>query len=252
MTFFANHPIVPYVFGNQGQTALFNNLTVYVDLIDQVKSNISFYETHTILDGDRPDTLSQKLYGSPDYHWTFFLMNDNLREQGWPLPKRDLRAYVQSRYRNRVGTTTSILANKMLPGSIVRGTTTGVIGTVIKRNLDLGQVIIKPTTIQANGQYYNFDANEILQETKDGTDVIGNTVLLHKEVVQYNSVDHYINGDGVVTDIDPYNTTISSELTPVTVMDKYNNSNDLLQNIVIIRPKSVRQVVSEYYRLLKV
>lgn len=252
MSFFANHPIVPYVFGNQGQTAYFNNLAVYVDLVDQVKANIAFYEKYTILDGDRPDTLSQKMYGNPFYHWTFYLMNDKLREQGWPLPQRDLRSYVKERYRNRVVTTTSILADKMLPGSTVRGTTTGVIGTVIKRNLNLGTITIRPTTIQANGEYYNFSPTEIIQETRDGEDVTGNIILAYAENVQYDSIDYYIDADKNQVDVDPYVTTRSSSITPVTIMDKYTDMNDSLKDIVVIRPKAVKQVVSEYYRLLQV
>lgn len=252
MTLFANHPSVQYVFGNQGQVALFNDLSVYVDLVDQVKTNIAFYEKYTILDGERPDTLSQKMYGSPDYHWTFFLMNDSIREAGWPLPQRDLRNYVKERYRNRVVTTASVLADKMLPGSTVRGTTTGVIGTVVKRNLDLGTIVIKPTTIQANGEYYNFSPAEILQETRNGEDVVGNTILSYAENVQYDSIEYYIDENNVRTDVNPYSSTRAANLTPVTVMDKYTDANDLLKNIVVIRPKVIRQVVNEYYRLLKV
>ena len=37
MSFFSNFPIVDYKFGNEVDTSLFQNLTVYVDLIDQVR-----------------------------------------------------------------------------------------------------------------------------------------------------------------------------------------------------------------------
>lgn len=254
MSFFLNHPVVPYRFGTDGQIALFNDLTVYIDLIDQIKDNITFYENYHILDGDRPDVLSQKLYGSPDYHWIFFLLNDHIREQGWPLPDRDLRSYVENTHPNRVVTTTDAINGNFLPGKTVKGAITGVRGEVIKRNLDLGQVVIRSFTIQANGRQANFQVGEAINEETFNGGIIDSTkqIIVHSESIQYNSTDHYENADKEYVDIDPFTQSVPVDATAVSVMDKYVNWNTESRFIKIVREDVLKQIVSEYYRLLKV
>ena len=80
--FFKNFEFVQYSFGNREDPVLFNNITQYVDIIDKIKQEVSFLNRYTIVGGDRPDSLSQKLYGTMDYYWTFYLMNDDLRYSG--------------------------------------------------------------------------------------------------------------------------------------------------------------------------
>ena len=126
--YFKRFPLVGYNFGDNEAQTLFPNLTAYVDIIDQVKQEISFYEKYTILDGDRPDIVSQKLYGTPDYHWTFFAMNDQLRESGWPMPEHELRTMVKKRYPHRAVTTEGNIASFFLPGVNVVGKTSGTTG----------------------------------------------------------------------------------------------------------------------------
>jgi hypothetical protein len=84
--YFKDIGVVNYRFGDNESSVLFNNLTQYIDVIDGLKDNISFYNKYTIVSGDRPDTLSYKLYGTTDYYWTFFLLNDHIRLSGWPVP----------------------------------------------------------------------------------------------------------------------------------------------------------------------
>mgnify|MGYP001372679124 CR=1 FL=1 len=91
--FFNKFSRVDYIFGDDyfvkggGDFALelIQNLTSYVEVVDSIKQNSSFYSKYQILEGDRPDQVSQKLYGTPNYHWTFYIMNDNIRASGWPL-----------------------------------------------------------------------------------------------------------------------------------------------------------------------
>ena len=96
--FFKNFGLTNYRFGDYESPVLFNNLTQYVDIIDQIKDQTSFYNKYTIVSGERPDTLSQELYGTTDYYWTFYLMNDQLRESGWPILDHELDAYAKKAY----------------------------------------------------------------------------------------------------------------------------------------------------------
>ena len=84
--FFKNFDIIDYRFGDNEPPVLFNNITQYVDMVDQLKDNVSFYNKYTIVAGERPDTLAYELYGNTDYYWTFYLMNDHIRESGFRFP----------------------------------------------------------------------------------------------------------------------------------------------------------------------
>jgi hypothetical protein len=98
MSYFNNFPFVNYTFGNEAGATVFQNMGVYVDLIDLAKDNSSFYNYYNIQNGDRPDQVSQKLYNRPDLHWTFPIMNDNIKLQGWPLSYNDLVAKIKDNY----------------------------------------------------------------------------------------------------------------------------------------------------------
>lgn len=95
MSYFKSFPRVFYKFGDEQTSDVFENLSVYSDMVDQIRDKVSLYEDYYILPGERPDQVSQKLYDTPEYHWTFYLMNQKLREQGWPLSSANLFAFAQ-------------------------------------------------------------------------------------------------------------------------------------------------------------
>ena len=95
MLYFNEFENLTYKFGDEVDTVIFQNLSIYVDIIDEIKNNITFLNVHTIQEGFRPDQVSIQLYGTPLYHWTFYLLNDDLREQGWPLTRHELEVYTK-------------------------------------------------------------------------------------------------------------------------------------------------------------
>ena len=163
MSYFRNFPLVDYNFGNEISSALFQNLTTYVDLVDRVSDDISVYETYTIMDGERPDSLSYKLYGSTDYYWTFYFLNESLRKQGWPIGQQEVYTLGAKYYPNTVVSTKDALTeidndsfNKFYLNDIVATRDTGSPGAnpsfanpgfkgkLLEKNLDLGQLTIEP------------------------------------------------------------------------------------------------------------
>ena len=247
--YFQRFPFVEYNFGDNEANTIFPNITSYIDMIDQLKGEVAFYEKYTILDGDRPDVVSQKLYGTPDYHWTFFFMNDGLRESGWPLPEREMRELVKKRYPHRTVTTEDAIAANFLPGDFVLGKTSGTTGRVIERNLDLGQIVIASDENEA-GLNNNFGQTEQIVAGTTAEEQAINTANLISESVQYNATLYYKNSSGDIVDIDPYNQTTSG-LVPTTIMEDNINFNDRLKEITVIKPSRIISVVSEYFKLLK-
>ena len=124
--FFKNFPLVNYNFGNEVTPSIFQNLSVYIRLIDEIKDDIAFYTTLFIQDYDRPDSLSYKLYDTTEFYWTFYYLNTDIRESGWPLPYQDLLPKAKKDYPHRAVTTTADISKTFLPGHTVSGSVSGV------------------------------------------------------------------------------------------------------------------------------
>ena len=96
MTYFNNLNKVLYEFGDEVTSSVFQNLTLYADMIDDLKDASSFHEKYTIQQGERPDQVSLKFYDTTEHYWTFYLLNDHIRLQGWPLSSRKLEEKVKA------------------------------------------------------------------------------------------------------------------------------------------------------------
>ena len=242
--FFTNYPQTLYKFGNETSYAAMQNISVYDDLIDQIKDNVNFYQYYYIQDGERADTVSYKLYNSVRYYWTLYLLNDNLRESGWPLSTQQILLKTQTDYPYMVLTTRDIntLLTHFQVGDSVVGQSSGATGTVIKRNLDLGQIVVS----QDNGQ--EFLDTELLRDNIDPE--FPQNIQLVSSVDEYLATHHYEDGNGVFTDVDPYSTP-SALLTPITYLDRYQSANDSLRTIRILKSGAIDQVFRSYQEALR-
>jgi hypothetical protein len=91
---------VEYDFSGKGD---FNTVVdITKNIIIKDKSSSVRYLKYIIKDGERPDTVSFKLYNDPKYYWLFFLYNDSLREgiAGWPLSNRQFDNMIEIEYDN--------------------------------------------------------------------------------------------------------------------------------------------------------
>ena len=242
--FFTNYPRTTYQFGTEKSFTAIQDISAYVDIIDQIKDNINLYEFIEIQDGERPDTISQDLYDTVKYYWTLYLLNDNIRERGWPLSAQQIRLKAIEDYPNVVLTTRDIdtLITYFQVGDTVIGQSSGASGVVLKRNLELGQIFVK----MLNGQ--SFSDSEII---RDNTNIeFPETVQLVSAVNEYDAVHHYEDSNGLWTDVDPYSTP-SVLLTPITYMDRYQAKNDELRKIKVIKQATISQVVKAYKEALR-
>lgn len=239
MAYFYNFPNVTYKFGNEESETAFQDISAYVDIIDQIKDDVNFYQFYNVLDGDRPDTVSFKLYGSPHYHWTFYLLNDTLKDQGWPLSNLKIEEMAQKHFPNTTLTTTGVLTGLFLPGQTVSGSSSGATGTIIKRRLELGQIIVEGA--------HSFTSGEVITSTVNDT---VQSVTLTAASREYNAAHHYENSSGQYVDIDPAVGNAAS-LAEITHLDRHIASNDTLRSIKVIKPRSLGDVVNAFNQALR-
>jgi hypothetical protein len=219
-------------------------MTVYVDLLDKVGNDSSFYHKYDVLSGDRPDTVSHKLYGTTDYHWTFYLLNNHVRESGWPLSDFNTYSDIQKSYPHTTVTVEDdIAATQFVVGASVEGTTSGVTGIIVERNLDLGQIVIN------DGGNAAFVVGEILRVGTDLT--LQDYATVYSQVVQYDSIHHYNDVNGDYIDINPFDQSSSDGYIPITYAERFTAKNDELKSITVLRPSAVEQITNEFQKLIK-
>jgi Base plate wedge protein 53 len=235
--YFAPFPLLKYSFGSAEAPVLFQNISAYIDLVDQIKDDVSYYQTMQIEEYERPDTLSYKLYGTTDFYWTFYLLNDDIREGGWPLSGADLQAKALIDYPNRVITTTNDISSTFLPGETLIGVTSGSTGKILKRYLNLGQIVVSSPD--------NYGVGELVRTSTDEI----TTATVYRETAQYNSVHHYENSDGEWVDINPYTQNVSG-LIPVTYLDRMIARNEELKTIKVLKKEVAPQISANFKKAL--
>lgn len=245
--YFRPFGIVNYRFGDNEAPVYFDNISQYVDLVDQLKDQISFYNKYTIVSGERPDTLSYELYGTTDYYWTFFLMNDHVREQGWPIPDYDLVSMAKSKYPHQTVVTQENIASSFPVGTVVTGTVSGTVGTILKRNLDLGQLVIQ--TVGNNNFGDNGDNEFITYTDEEGSSYL---CRIYTQSPQYLSTHHFEDTSGNWVDIDPFDQeNLGATIIPVTHLERAERANENLKEIIVLKPDVIDKVVSEFIKYQK-
>ena len=242
MLYFNEFQNVSYKFGDEIDQTVFQNISIFADVIDGVKNDITFLNSFTIQEGFRPDQVSQILYGTPIHYWTFYLLNDDIREQGWPLIRHEFEEYMKTAFPNTTLTTRdSDLVTKFKVGQTVTGNTSGANGKVLKRNIDLGQIIIEGVQ--------NFtEAGEIISSTNSaGT---AESMVIVSSSREYLSASHYVDGSNTITDID-FTVGPGALLTEKTHEDVYFAVNENLRQIAVIRPELISSLSSSFKKAIR-
>lgn len=243
MNYFNEFPLTRYSFGNKETPVIYQNLSVYVDLLDQIKDDISFYQFYHILEGERSDVLSYEFYGTSSYHWTFYLMNDHLKEFGWPLTNASLNEKIQTDLHHTVLTTQADFVSLGLQiGTEITGLSS--LATAKIRNVipDLGQLVLDNDVV---GEFRN---SEIIYFFIDGERI---DIQIKDVVAEYNSAHHFEDEEGNWVDITPSVTLEPALYTEVTHGEMYARQNEKQKIIRIIRPDTIDSVVHQFKKSIR-
>ena len=215
MPYFRQFPKIQYDFNQDG---VINNV---VDIFRQVRplqnfvDEFSAYQYITIPDGDRPDIVSRRLYGTSDFYWTFFIINDFLHDGigTWPMSMSDLNEYIAKEYegfaletrprlvRNTDDGVTEFrnsLAGRFSVGQTMTGATSGASGKLMRKDIYLNQLIVQDVTGTFLGEgdgntLENVSGNRIDEQG----DITVDTVQVWKAWKYADAPHHYYKtGDG--------------------------------------------------------
>jgi hypothetical protein len=89
----------PFLINGKYIPTTVTDITNNVRLKEKLKSLVTSYEYYTILDGESPELISFKLYGTEGYHWILMLLNDRYDYlTDFPIPMPAFDDYCRSKY----------------------------------------------------------------------------------------------------------------------------------------------------------
>ena len=97
--YFSKYPSIYYSFDDYKTSKYVTNILSRFSLESALKENTSVFYNYDIRDGDTPEILASKLYGSSERHWMVLAMNDIVDPQfDWPLQYETLITFVDEKY----------------------------------------------------------------------------------------------------------------------------------------------------------
>ncbi len=124
-------------------------------------TNVIDYTYYELEDGERPDVAATKLYGNPDLHWTFFLVNEIENYYDWHRDNNSFEVFMTEKY----------------PGQILNASATTDIVSATSKFL-LGERLAFSYEFEYNGE-----------TSFSGTDENGKTLSFQQEGLKVYRVD---------------------------------------------------------------
>ena len=267
MSFFKLFPKVPYDLRNDGVTSNIVNLYRSVRPLQNFVDDISTYKFYEVKDGERPDIVSQRLYGSPNFYWTFFIINDFLHDgyREWPLPEELLFDCIAKDFAGFAITTNPVirrdsdgivrdhensLAGRFQLGESVVGSISGATGTVTKKNIDMNQLIIQNTTGTFVGDPSPGGVSELIIGQTTSDSVSTHRVFKYAEAPYYYYLKTDVDKHPVTNSIHIAGGVAESNLEYVTNRSHQIELNDNRSRIRVVDPNYITQFVRKFRKLI--
>jgi len=99
--YFKKFPKFLYDFTINGKNRylLVKDITQNVRVRKEILENITLYDEYDIRDGETPEIIAEKVYGSATYHWVIMLCNQRYDYiNDFPLPLYELEQHITEKY----------------------------------------------------------------------------------------------------------------------------------------------------------
>ena len=265
MAFFNQFPNRTYDLKRDGSLVNIQDLFRNVDVNEQLIDKVSAYQFYKIKDGERPDQASFRLYQNAGYYWTFFIVNDDLKNgyKNWPKSYQQLQDFVKQEYTDyailelkpddfskvaAISNFTSLSLGFQYNSPLGQNESpANVLGTIHKIDLDTHQLWIKnPSTrlINSLNGKTNHETYKIF-DTSDGDNF--SPAFQPQDGWGYgdNATAYYKDANGKRIGI--YDSPKPSRVTYREFEDEENES---LRSIRIVKPDQIVQFAELYKNLI--
>ena len=219
------------------------DISQYSALFSKIADDLSFYSYYTMQDGERLDTISQKLYSTPQYYWTIPLINHHITNIYRDLPKSYpiFIKYLEKKY---PGSAFKLAAGQSIAGKFK-------IGEIVSYNTtNTARIIGKfPTNGYLQVQVINGSFPTNSSFTIQGQTPANHTVTIASVTTAYNAPAYYLDVNGNQTRWDKV--ISGSTVMPVLIRDIETDGNLVLSQIKVIRPKYIYDVAKRFESQMK-
>ena len=101
MQYFETFPKLFYDIDGSGDYKVVTDILKRFKARKSITDQVVFFDRYEVKDGERPEMVSHRFYGSVDYHWVILSIN-NISDSfyGWPLSNQDFEKYITEKYTN--------------------------------------------------------------------------------------------------------------------------------------------------------
>jgi len=104
MAFFSQFPKVLYDINGNGNVKVLPDIFRRIKIRSKIKDNFALLDRYDVENGETPETVAYKVYGSTDYWWVVCLMNNIVdRNYDWPMDYQTFEIFVNDKYDNPAG-----------------------------------------------------------------------------------------------------------------------------------------------------
>jgi len=234
--YFKNIGSVPIDIDGSGNLDLIKNLSAKAKISDALLNNAGYYQTIKIIDGERPDHLSQRLYNTDQYHWTFLLLNPQIKNiwDDWPMSSSQLVEYCTNKYQYLAADTDTDLNNKFIIGETVTGGVSSATGIVKEIHVNMGYIVIEKTS----GTF------TVTGETIQGGNSQDSAACNFIKSQAYAPHHHVNNSTGAWV-------KRSAVTSPYTFIDYESAVTEQNRDIKVIKPEHMTLVVNQFIKVMQ-
>ncbi|SVB36016.1 uncharacterized protein METZ01_LOCUS188870 [marine metagenome] len=232
--YFTNFPEIQYQLAD-GKIVYIKDFFRKSKIEQEAVNSIVEYNLYNIPDGDRPDITATKLYGNPNLHWTFFLVNDIENYYDWVKDSSTFERYINKKYPGQyaiASSSTDIVAAKSNNADVTNKFLLGEKITSVSTEGRVIEVLPEKNRIAIDGG--NFVVDEAITGTVSTKSFTPTSVINHKDGVAY-----YKNGN-------LRKNQASSGYTSVSLYDDEYEKNEAKRRIKVISPSIISNVVRRF------
>lgn len=289
--YFQNFPVVDYKFGDENTFNRFQHIGTAVDILEQVKEYSVYYRNYNISNGERPEQVSYKLYGDVNHYWTFYLLNDHLRQSGWPIRHADVYNKALQYYPNTTIKVSAVTQDKepklidlgseflieyvatdkptpmsqskyFVPGNYVYFRHSKVAGKILKVDQKMGMLWTDAKDIRGIDNVMDIideeDALKVIADREYVPEIRRAEMEIIEVYDEHDAPHHYedASGNWIYPEYSgefpyPMNHQSVRTLNSVSYYQRIVELNDAQKSISVIKEDSIGTIVREFNRLLK-
>ena len=243
--YFENFPQILYDYKINGVVdyRVVTDITRNVRFRKQILENVTLYDEYDIVEGETPEIISEKVYGTPYYHWVIMLVNQRYDYvNDFPLTTRELEEFIDTTYGDEKNMTHHYMFNDPLTSKSYQKDGINIIK--LKESDTVGESIgsISVGDIVTSTDFgYTARVDQIL-EPSDGT---------YAKIQVSMRKGNFIPGSGKLTMdsgsiADVVSVTVPQLYSQVTNWQHEHNVNESKRRIKIVSPVYIDQILREF------